>query len=98
MGRDCVDFTTNRARAVLRRPRMTEPSNDGTAVGPRGGAEAALLAPFRGRWVAQDGLEILFDADQPEAVLHWLRGHGRSARVWRVPVSALETGSALSSP
>jgi hypothetical protein len=66
--------------------------------GPHAGAEAVLLSAFRGRWVAQDGLEVLFDADEPEAVLRWLRRHGRSARVWRIPSTSLEAGSAQSAP
>jgi hypothetical protein len=104
-GLDRADFTTHQARAVLRRLGFavyrlgpSEPSGEITGAGPRGGAEAALLSPFRGRWVAQDGLEILFDADQPEPVLRWLRRHGRTARVWLVPSSPLEAGSALSAP
>lgn len=104
-GLDRADFTTHQARAVLRRLGFgvyrlgaTEPAPERVVEGPRGGAEAALLAAFRGRWVAQDGLEVLFDADEPEAVLCWLRRHGRSARVWLVPSTSLDTGSALSAP
>ena len=104
-GLDRADFTTHQARAVLRRLGfgvyrlgVTEPGMERSVEGPHAGAEAALLAAFRGRWVAQDGLEVLFDADEPEAVLRWLRRHGRSARVWRIPSSALEAGAALSAP
>ena len=104
-GLDRADFTTHQARAVLRRLGfgvyrlgVTEPPPERSVAGPHGGAEAALLAPFRGRWVAQDGLEVLFDADEPEAVLRWLRRHGRSARVWRIPSTSLEAGSAMSAP
>lgn len=103
-GLDRADFTTHQARAVLRRlgfgvyrrqaPAVSAPSADG----PGGGAEAAVLAPYQGRWVAQDGLEVLFEADGPEAVLRWLRRHGRTARVWLVPSSRQEAGSALSTP
>jgi hypothetical protein len=103
-GLDRADFTTHQARAVLRRLGfgvyrlgVTEPAPD-TVEGPHAGAEAVLLAAFRGRWVAQDGLEVLFDADEPEAVLRWLRRHGRSARVWRIPSTSSEAGSALSAP
>ena len=104
-GLDRADFTTHQARAVLRRLGFgvyrlgaTEPTPEQSVEGPHAGAEAALLAAFRGRWVAQDGLEVLFDADEPEAVLRWLRRHGRSARVWRIPSTSLEAGSALSAP
>ena len=103
-GLDRADFTTHQARAVLRRlgfgayrrgqPAAAPPS----AARPQGGAEAAALAPYQGRWVAQDGLEVLFEADGPEAVVRWLRRHGRTARVWRVPSSPVEAGSALSTP
>jgi hypothetical protein len=105
-GLDRADFTTYQARAVLRRLGFgvyrrgasgAAPASPG-GEGPHGGAEASLLAQFPGRWVAQEGLDVLFDADTPEAVLQWLRRHGRSARVWRVPWSPAETGSALSTP
>ena len=59
--------------------------------------ESPVMA-YQGRRVAQDGDEVLFDADSPEAVLDWLRRQGRSARVWLVPSSPSETGSMLSSP
>jgi hypothetical protein len=105
-GLDRADFTTHQARAILRRlgfgvHRRSRPdasADHPQGVGPHGGAEAALLEPFKGRWVAQDGLEVLFDADSPDDVLHWLRQHGLQARVWCVPSSATQAGSALSSP
>lgn len=104
-GLDRADFTTHQARAVLRRlgfgvyRRGVADALHGPAEkGSRTGAEAALLGPYRGRWVAQDGMEVLFDADGPEPVLRWLRRHGRSARVWLVPSSPGEAGSALSAP
>lgn len=104
-GLDRADFTTHQARAVLRRlgfgvyRRAVPGPAGGTSGGPMGGVpDAAVLSGFRGRWVAQDGADVLFDADGPEAVLAWLRRHGRSARVWQVPASASEAGSALSVP
>jgi hypothetical protein len=104
-GLDRADFTTHQARAILRRLgfgvyRRAKPVADQTtaAAGPHGGVEAAALAPYQGRWVAQDGLQVLFEADGPEAVVRWLRRHGRTARVWRVPASSLEAGSAQSTP
>lgn len=105
-GLDRADFTTHQARAILRRLGFGvyrrrppgESGREGVETGPHGGAEAAILAPFRGRWVAQDGLEVLFDADSPAAVVRWLRRYRRSARVWRVPASPLEAGSFTSAP
>ncbi|MGH2733427.1 MAG: hypothetical protein ACRDJG_10915 [Actinomycetota bacterium] len=99
-GLDRADFTTHQARAILRRLGfgVHRRGEGGTAVrtsrpGPHGGAEAELLEGYLGRWVAQNGLEVLFDASSPEAVLRWLRRHGRQARIWRVPASVEETGS-----
>lgn len=104
-GLDRADFTTHQARAVLRRLGfgVYRRSHDislgsATSTGPRGGAEAALLQAHLGRWVAQDGVEILHAADDPESVVRWLRRHGRRARVWRVPASSSDAGSALSTP
>ena len=105
-GLDRADFTTHQARAILRRlgfgvyRRSTPPAtlNDEVRLGPRAGAEGQALGRFAGRWVAQDGDEILFDAASPEAVVQWLRRHNRRARVWRVPVRLDEVGSALSTP
>jgi hypothetical protein len=103
-GLDRADFTTHQARSILRRVgfgvyrRGHVPAEPPTAEGPHGGSEATLLAPFRGRWVAQNGLEILFDADEPTDVLRWLRRHGKTARVWLVPASPSEVGSTLSAP
>lgn len=104
-GLDRADFTTHQARAILRRLGfgVHRRSHDvaagaSTGAGPHGGAEAAVLQAHVGRWVAQDGVEILYAADDPETVLRWLRRHGRRARVWRVPASTGEAGSALSAP
>lgn len=100
---DRADFTTHQARSILRRlgfgvhrrhASMPEPTPP--TMGPRSGAESAALTPYVGRWVAQDGLEILFDADHPQAVLRWLRRSGLPARVWRVPATPAESGSTLS--
>ena len=61
------------------------------------GAEAAALAPHIGRWIAQDGLEVLY-ADSPYDVVHWLRTNGLRATVWKVPATPEEAGSMLSTP
>ena len=102
-GLDRADFNTHQARAVLQRlgfavdrrqrPRVDEGSGDG----PYGGAEGRLLDQYAGRWVAQDGLEVIFDADSPQSVARWLHRHGRKARVWRIPATPAEAGSAVSS-
>ncbi|HET6966255.1 MAG TPA: hypothetical protein VFH58_15880 [Acidimicrobiales bacterium] len=103
-GLDRADFTTHQARAVLRRlglgvyRRTPPPPAPAGAAGPHGGAEARLLDRYKGRWVAQVPGEILFDADSPQAVLRWLRRHNLRARVWRVPATPADVGSALSAP
>lgn len=105
-GLDRADFTTHQARSILRRlgfgvHRRRSADLVGTpasALGPHGGAEAAALGPYLGRWIAQDGLDVLFDADSPQEVLRWLRRHGLRATVWRVPGTAAEAGSTLSAP
>ncbi len=105
-GLDRADFTTHQARAILRRLgfgvyRRGAATHSGVrpdGVGPHEGAEAAALEPYRGRWVAQEGIEVLFDADSPEAIVRWLRRHGRTARVWRIPAALVEAGSALTAP
>jgi hypothetical protein len=57
-----------------------------------------VLAPYIGRWVAQDGLEILYHADSPEEVARWLQRHRRRARVWKVPGAPAEVGWTASEP
>ncbi|MGH8929639.1 MAG: hypothetical protein ACRDZO_03110 [Egibacteraceae bacterium] len=103
-GLDRADFSTHQARSILRRlsfgvhrPRPIADLPAGRP-GPHGGAEAAALHPYQGRWIAQDGLEVLFDAGSPKAVLRWLRRHGLRARVWRVPGAPAEVGSSMSTP
>ena len=102
-GLDRADFNSHQARAVLQRLGFTvdrkQRATGGSATGdgPHGGAEARLLEQFTGRWVAQAGLEILFDADTPQDVARWLHRHGLSARVWQVPRSPAEAGSATGS-
>lgn len=93
-GLDRADFTTHQARSALRRAgfgvhRLSQPTVGAGTPEYVGGRhpEAVLLDGYRGRWVAQDGLEILFDSGSVDEVVRWLRRHGRRARVWRVPTS-----------
>ncbi len=103
-GLDRSDFTTHQARSILRRlgfgvhrrRRESAPSPGSAIPEPRHGTEAAVLRPYLGRWIAQDGLEVLFDAESPQEVVRWLRRNGLSATVWRVPATSTEAGSMLS--
>lgn len=104
-GLDRADFTTHQARAILRRlgfgvHRRSQPADPSAASTSdrSAGGNSGLLDAYVGRWVAQAGSEILYVADDPVSVTHWLRRHGMRARVWRVPANPGETGSALSSP
>jgi len=85
-GLDRADFNTHQARRLLARLGFTvgRRSKDAVPVGaegsgPHGGREAEVLRPYRGRWVAQRGLEVLIAADSPQAVLAWLDRHGQRA-------------------
>ncbi len=103
-GLDRADFNSHQARALLVRlgfpveRRRRAHADAPLDAGPRGGAEARALAAYVGRWVAQDGLEILYDADSPDEVARWLLRHRRRARVWRVPGTPAEVGSSSSEP
>ena len=101
-GLDRADFTTHQARSILLRlgfgghrrgQEVPRPRDPAMADWPHGGAEAAALEPYKGRFVAQDGLEILYDSDSPYDVVRWLRKHGLRARVWKVPATADDVGS-----
>ena len=103
-GLDRADFNSHQARSLLmrlgfaverRRPTLPDVASE---AGPLGGVEARLLEPYIGRWVAQDGLDILYEAGSPHDVAAWLRRHGLSARVWRVPGAPDEVGSTASAP
>lgn len=96
-GLDRADFNTHQARRILSRLGFTvgrrhrEPPRPPGASGPHGGMEADLLRPYRGRWVAQRGLEVLVAADTPEAVLAWLERHNQHAdAMFRVPANEAE--------
>ncbi len=101
-GLDRADFNSHQARALLvrlgfpvERRQVPTPAR-ADAAGPYGGAEAAELERHLGRWVAQDGQEIIFAAASPQEVARWLHRHRRQARVWRVPVAPSEVGSTAS--
>jgi hypothetical protein len=74
---DRGDFTTHQARSILRRlgfgvhRRGYVPSlrDSDLSTWPHRGAEAAASEPYIGRWIAQDGLEVLYDADSPYDVV-----------------------------
>lgn len=103
-GVDRADFTTHQARRVLRRLGFTvgrrsdppAPVRAARSGGPHGGAEAELLRPFVGQWVAQRGNEVLVAADEPEDILAWLERHDEQAdEMFRVPEdSTAATGAA----
>jgi len=98
-GLDRADFTTHQARRVLqrlgfsvgRRSSPTVPPRRSQSLGPHGGAEAELLRPFAGQWVAQRGMEVLVSASSPEDVLRWLeRYNERADAMFRVPDRATD--------
>jgi len=101
-GLDRADFTTHQARSILSRlgygvhrrgQEVPRPRDPAMADWPHGGAEAAALEPYRGRYVAQDGLEVLYGSDSPYDVVRWLRKNGLRATVWKVPATTEDAGS-----
>jgi hypothetical protein len=101
-GLDRADFNTHQARRILSRlgftvGRRSQPPTGASPrrPGPHGGREADLLRPFAGRWVAQQGLEVLVAADSPGEVLAWLERHNQKAdAMFRVPAEELEAAGA----
>jgi hypothetical protein len=99
-GLDRADFTTHQARRVLKRLGFVasrasagEPATVPEGEGARGGAQAAVLRPFAGKWVALSGpLDVLVAADTPQDVLAWLARHERKAEygMFRVPLADRE--------
>jgi hypothetical protein len=93
-GIDRNDFTTNQARAILRRLGFTVGRAGGgqtrraaEATVPYRSAEADALRPYIGRWVAVRDSEVLYAADSPEEVYEWLVRHDqRAGALFRVPV------------
>lgn len=53
----------------------------------------ATLERYAGRWIAQQGTEVLFDDETPEKVIRALRSSGQTATIWRVPATKLEAES-----
>jgi len=97
-GLDRADFTTHQARRILKRLgfvaarliRDESPVAAAGADGPRGGSQAAALAPFVGKWVAlASPTDVLVAAATPQEVLAWLARHERRAEygMFRVPAS-----------
>jgi hypothetical protein len=106
-GLDRADFTTHQARRVVTRlgfvaaraQRASEAAPP-AGEGPHGGAQAAALRPFLGKWVALDSpAEVLVAADTPQEVVGWLARHNRRARygMFRVPASVAEAEGAAPS-
>jgi hypothetical protein len=102
-GLDRADFNTHQARRILSRLGFTVGRRSGDPArgrpdrpGPYRGAEADLLRPFAGKWVAQRDLDVLVAADTPYAVLEWLEEHNQRAdAMFRVPADEAEiTGAA----
>ena len=101
-GLDRADFTTHQARSILRRlgfgvypAAKAEPPDPGR---PSAGDGAPCSTRSPGGRFAQVGDDVLYDGDGPQAVVAWLRRHCHAARVWRVPASPDDAGSALSTP
>lgn len=94
-GIDRADFTTNQARALLRRlgfatGRGSETTPAGRAreaAAPYRSQEADVLRPHIGKWVALAEGEVVVSADTAEEVLSWLRAHERKGdAMFRVPL------------
>ncbi|MGH8898662.1 MAG: hypothetical protein ACRDZ4_17000 [Egibacteraceae bacterium] len=104
-GLDRADFTSHHARRTLRRLGFTTGRRTRAASvalpdrgdWPHGGREAEALLPYRGRWVAKRGLEVLVSADTPQQVMAWLAQHDvKGAVVFGVPESQREAEGAMS--
>ncbi len=93
-GLDRADFNTHQARQLLSRlgfvvsRRSARPADATPHHRPpvTDSADADVLRPFVGQWVAQRGPEVLVAATTPQAVLSWLERHNQSAdAMFRVP-------------
>lgn len=94
-GLDRGDFISTQARSLLKRLGFAVRRRGSASATPpeesqldRNSNNADALRPFRGRFVAVRGqAEVLFDANTPEEVVRWLRGHNvRSDGIFRVPL------------
>lgn len=94
-GLDRADFTTNQARAILRRigfatgrvGARARSARASEATVPYRSSEADALRPHRGRWVAVKDGEVLVACDRPEDVIAWLRkANMRADSMFRVPL------------
>lgn len=105
-GLDRAEFTSHQARTVLRRLGFgaSRSSSGRAAPAPAGGRSvgeqgvADVLRPFRGRFVALRGTEVLVARDRLEDVFAWLESHDRYAdTVFRVPLDpTVDLGGFLS--
>jgi len=96
-GLDRADFTTNQARAVLKRlgfetgrkssGSAVRASSAGEAAEPYHARQADPLRAHRGRWVAVRDGDVLAVADDPEQLYAWLVRHDATAEsMFRVPL------------
>ena len=88
-----ADFNIRQARRILSRlgfvvgRRAHDVGPTVALTRPARGREADLLRPFKGKWIAQQGLEVLTAADSPHDVVRWLQLHGKRAdAMFRVPL------------
>lgn len=95
-GLDRADFTTNQARAVLRRLGFATgraragsgaPAHAVEAAAPYRASEADVLRPHVGKWVALKDGAVLVASESPEQILAWLRLHRKQGdAMFRVPL------------
>lgn len=93
-GIDRNDFTTNQARAVMRRlgfavgrARDAKNARAAETAAPYRSSSADALRPYLGKWVGLRGEDVIAAGDAPGDVLAQLRGAGLKAEsMFRVPL------------